>query len=361
MNNKKYFKLFANCIPVKGANRSVICDLQRRSIRFIPNLLFDIINDNKNKSIDEIKANYDNEYDEGIDTYFSALVEEEFGLWCEDPQRFPDLNMEWDFPGIISNAIIDVSPDLALDFESIISSLNDLGCQSLEIRAYKDMPLNVLDEYLSHTLRSRLKSIYVYWKYNPQQSEMEISNILSKHKRIISIKFHSAVESKELNLKNEDGQDVHAYLVAREITSEACCGNIREEYFTLNNSTFTEAQNFNSCLNRKIAIDVKGNIKNCPSMKDAYGNIKEITLTEATKHKDFKKYWAINKDQIDICKVCEYRYICTDCRAYTEDPENVFSKPLKCGYDPFTNEWKKWSTNPLKKASIEKYKQTPVH
>ena len=90
-------------------------------------------------------------------------------------------------------------------------------------------------------------------------------------------------------------------------------------------------------------------------MKRSFGNIKNITLEEALSHPDFKKLWNINKDQIEVCKDCEFRYICTDCRAYLEDPENIYSKPLKCGYNPYTCEWEEWSTNPLKQKAIEYY------
>jgi hypothetical protein len=61
------------------------------------------------------------------------------------------------------------------------------------------------------------------------------------------------------------------------------------------------------------------------------------------------------KDQIEVCKDCEFRYICTGCRAYLEDPEDIHSKPLKCGYNPYTCEWEEWSTNPLKQKAIEHY------
>ena len=63
----------------------------------------------------------------------------------------------------------------------------------------------------------------------------------------------------------------------------------------------------------------------------------------------------IQKDQIAVCKDCEFRYICTDCRAYKEDPEDDYSKPLKCGYDPYTGVWSEWSTNPLKQKAIQYY------
>ncbi|MCR9102370.1 MAG: grasp-with-spasm system SPASM domain peptide maturase, partial [bacterium] len=120
-------------------------------------------------------------------------------------------------------------------------------------------------------------------------------------------------------------------------------------------NTFTESINHNSCLNRKISIDTEGNIKNCPSMKESYGNIKDTTLLEALEKPGFKKYWNITKDQISVCKDCEFRYICTDCRAYLEDPDDIYSKPLKCGYNPYTCEWEEWSTNPLKEKAINHY------
>lgn len=69
----------------------------------------------------------------------------------------------------------------------------------------------------------------------------------------------------------------------------------------------------------------------------------------------FKKYWNIKKDDMTKCKDCEFRYICTDCRAYLEDPDDIYSAPLKCGYDPYTGKWEKWSKNPLKQKAIEYY------
>jgi hypothetical protein len=33
----------------------------------------------------------------------------------------------------------------------------------------------------------------------------------------------------------------------------------------------------------------------------------------------------------------------------------MYSKPLKCGYNPYTCEWEEWSTNPLKQKAIDYY------
>jgi SPASM domain peptide maturase of grasp-with-spasm system len=133
------------------------------------------------------------------------------------------------------------------------------------------------------------------------------------------------------------------------------CGKILPKNFvpTFEFMNFSRIQN--SCLSHKISIDAQGNIKNCPSMAQSFGNIKDTTLQEALDHPDFKKYWNVTKDQVQVCKDCEFRYICTDCRAYLENPEDMYSKPLKCGYDPYTGVWEEWSTNPLKQRAIDYY------
>ena len=102
---------------------------------------------------------------------------------------------------------------------------------------------------------------------------------------------------------------------------------------------FYESQCHNTCLNRKVCIDAEGNIKNCPAMAKSYGNIRDTTLEEAINKPGFKDLWFICKDQIDVCKDCEFRYMCTDCRAFIKDPENIYSQPAKCTYNPYICLW----------------------
>jgi len=40
-----------------------------------------------------------------------------------------------------------------------------------------------------------------------------------------------------------------------------------------------------------------------------------------------------------VCKDCEFRYVCTDCRAYRADAEDLYSKRARCSYDPYTATW----------------------
>lgn len=138
------------------------------------------------------------------------------------------------------------------------------------------------------------------------------------------------------------------------------CGKVDMKYFNTNLPKIMEAINHNSCLYKKIGIDRNGNIKNCPLMQESFGNIYSVSLENVLKKKNFKKYWNLTKDYVEVCKDCEFRYICTDCRAYTERTHINkagldTSKPLKCGYDPYTCQWEDWSKNPLKQKAIQCY------
>ena len=74
-------------------------------------------------------------------------------------------------------------------------------------------------------------------------------------------------------------------------------------------------------------------------MESIYGNILQDKLLKIVDSSKFKKLWGLKKDKIHVCMDCEYRYACTDCRAFIEDPEDILSKPLKCGYNPYTGKW----------------------
>ena len=44
-------------------------------------------------------------------------------------------------------------------------------------------------------------------------------------------------------------------------------------------------------------------------------------------------------DKIIVCKDCEFRYICTDCRIFIKDNNNIYSQPLHCNYNPYIAKW----------------------
>lgn len=350
--NKKV-QLYSNCIPVKGVTRSIICDLQLQTIHYIPNSLYELIEEHFGKTSDAIKKAYNNEYDEIIDEYLAYLDAKNCIFFTDHPDCFPPMNLQWDYPYQISNAIIDRNALSSYNIFSVLAQLDHLNCKHIQFRFYDIVERDTVIKILGflNEMESIISSVELYLHDTYWIQKEDFKDFFKENLRVSQICIHKATESKIIEVYS----DKHIIYTDKKIASEIHCGIISPDYFTINLKTFTESQHHNSCLNRKIAVDRNGSIKNCPSMIKDYGNIKSTTLAEVLQNENFTTLWNITKDQIDTCKSCEFRYICTDCRAYTENSNKINSKPLKCGYNPETNIWEDWSKNTLKQTTIHTY------
>lgn len=336
---------------------SLISDIQLGKIHHIPNDCGEILMYLKKKSIEECYNYYGIDNKETIDEYLDFFRSIKIGFIDDKLHKeLSKINFQWDSYSDITNCIIEYNSRINYDY--LLSSLEELNIDAIEIRFYKHIPFDELSSFLDKFENSKFQSIEILIQYSSfQEIENEIDNFVKKHPRLSKI-FVSDCAEKKISKFFEDSVTIS--FIDKNINSCLSCGNTDIKYFKLNMYLFCESLKYNSCLNRKLAIDMNGNIKNCPSMPQNFGNINSDTLKEVFNHSDFKKYWNISKDQIEVCKDCEFRYICTDCRAYTErthinDKGLDTSKPLKCGYDPYTNIWDEWSTNPLKQKAINHY------
>lgn len=351
-----YYKLFSNCVIVKGASRSTICDLQRNKFHLIPNSLVALFDNDNVFDITKIKKTFSKEDMSIIKEYLDFLKENDFIFSCKKSEirNFPLLPLEFDYPSIISNVIVDYDQNSLHKINDIITKiLIPTRCRHIQVRSYDEQSFDFIKDIVFHVNESFIKSIELIIKYSEKINLKELCAWTLNNRKIKSIVIHSCDENKMIQTENY-GFGIVAK-VKQEIHSETHCGIINHNYFNSEIISFSERIAHNSCLNRKLSIDRKGNIKNCPSMKEVFGNISTIEIENVLNNQNFKKYWDISKDKIETCKVCEFRQVCTDCRAYLEDPENLYSKPLKCGYNPFTNEWENWSENQIKKDIFKQY------
>lgn len=348
--NNNYFRLFPCVLACAGSKKTLLADTQRHEIFSIPNHFMPLIERLNTLSLDETLLLATNEEARSINQIIDFFLRNELGFYCDNPESFPPLNNFWDYPGVISNAILEFSSQSIYEIEDVILQLQQCGCKFLELRFYYKIGTTDLFTILQLLDGTIFRNIDIVAPYSIlEDKEPEI--IFNTFQRLSHLILFSAQknEFKEINQKH------YITYHSGKIESNIHCGVVNPVYFNSTLELYMESQKFNSCLNRKISIDVEGNIKNCPSMSQSFGNIRDITLQEALNHPDFKKYWNVTKDQIEVCKDCEFRYICTDCRAYIENPEVMHSKPLKCGYNPYTAEWEEWSTNPLKQKAIDYY------
>lgn len=349
INNSLEFKLFPSCIPVKGSYKSIIIDLNRNCFYVIPNTLYDLLLNFNNHSISEVYAKHSSSK-KVLNEYFSFLLEKELITFTEGIYLAP-INNKFETPKEIENSIIDLEQDslLRFDYKEVFKSLDNLRCHSIQFRFYYKPTVENLNTLFDGLNGSVIRSIELLLPFSNTLYKRR-KEIAKLNPRLTNVLFYNSPE-----FKIEQYGTLIISKVIDDFPTKKCCGTFSPNFFSIGVDSYNEALKYNTCLNKKISVDADGKIKNCPSFNQYYGNINETKIEDVLIKQSFKKLWNINKDNIKICKDCEYRYICTDCRAYISDPKNIYSKPLKCGYDPYTGKWSEWSTNPLNKKAINYY------
>ncbi len=330
MKNNLIYKLYSCCIPAKGYKQSIICDIQRNNSWLIPNSVCDFLIENNEFSSKTINI----KFLENTHEIICFLIDNEIVFNCKksETENFIPIDLSWRSPNLISSCIIDLKSNAILNH--VFEELNKIGCNKLQFRFYSKITINELITYLKQLKRLHIKSFELLIPYS-ENMQIDVLQTIPLSFPILS---NITVYSSPMNSFYFNNNC--SFIYTKEIVkSQNSCGVIEKEYFSCNMGLFTESQLHNTCLNRKICIDADGEIKNCPSMKQSYGNIKDTTLREAMEKPGFKDLWFICKDKIDVCKDCEFRYMCTDCLTFIKDPENIYSQPAKCPYNPYIAKW----------------------
>lgn len=360
-NKDAFLNLYPNCSITLGNQRALLQNNATKRIDLIPLELASIIADASKLKIADIYEQHEVTEYPVIDSYLDFLAANGYAFISDADtfvNHYKEVSVCWDMPFAFTNGIIDYNGTRKNEFVKAALELTDLGCHTLQLRFLNKETNEVIISFLDSVYTSKkLSGISVVIDF--KTSGFELNEMLDD----LVLKYPVISEIIQYNTYSEQfyENDRLRFRVLK-ITSEIgqhSCGVIDPFYFSANIQHYTESLHHNTCLNRKIAIDAEGNIKNCPSMKEHYGNIRDTTLAEAISKPGFKKYWNITKDQVSKCKDCEFRHVCTDCRAYLDEPDDIYSAPLKCGYNPYTCEWEEWSTNPLKQSGIMHY-QMPV-
>lgn len=329
INKKSYFQLFANCVPVKGYLFSLIYDLQRFELIKIPNDFLEILLLVDDLGIEEIKKHYNNDEDEGIEAILNYFVDSEIGFYTNQPNLFPKLNTNWYFPGEISNAVLEIKNKGHYNILDVISQLELLNCKAIQFRQINEFNEEILNKISERLKFSSIEYVEIYLNEdntNEFYSKLENKQIDNKH--IAKFKVFNSKKK----IKSDFFQYSEKYLGSDNLNEKFSVDN-----FAINIKSFTESLSFNLGLNKKIAIDHKGNIKNHISHKKAYGNILNISLRETLEKSNIKKNWKINNDKIEFCKDCPYRYCCTSNSELIEKNNKTY-KQKYCNFNPYEDE-----------------------
>jgi len=311
--------LASNCKIITGHLKSILIDLQNQELLELSDWQFKLLKDISKLNKDEfIKKEID---------FINSLIKKDVILKVpkQTLKYFKELNNEFENDSIINNSIVRINNSIVYYQDKLISNLNSVGCKFIEIRILDIMEKDILFEFLSRFKFTTIQSIDVFIPFNLNFTQCELINLQNKIFELRWIFIYSTPKNK-LNNYN-DKKLVNTLYLSHDINSKNC-GVISSFYFAINIAMYTESLNNNTCLNCKISVDENGVVTNCPSIKENLGNLQFENLNEILLKKKTKKYWNITKDMINVCKDCEFRHICTDCRAFLEDQKDIYSKPF---------------------------------
>lgn len=336
------FKLFTSIKITEGYKRDLLLDLERETVQLIPKELTQLL-----KSLPTKTTFTDVEQQTLFELFKKEIV---FESEASQLDLFPTLSDEWDYPALITNAVVFISETTLHYLNYLCIELVNNGCFHVQFILDKIYTENDLQKLLTTINNSDLLGVGFILNFYPNPHYLTfLESILTIP--IVNddiVVFNCSDET--LKSKHQQGFSFRDGLY-----HPNKCGAICKANFSISQSFYTESLHHNTCLNRKVTIDTDGNIRNCPSLATTFGNVKNNSLKESVSQSNFQKLWHIKKENIAVCKDCEFRNICTDCRAFNEEPDNIYSKPLKCGYNPYTNHWDEWSTHPMKQEAMRFY------
>lgn len=360
----KYVFLFPDCVPVEGAAASAIYDLTRGRISTFQSEYFPFFELFRRHRLGELLDTLSEDDRPSFLELLQYLLANEYACMMDDPGAFPEIPSSWDAPCVIQDAIIDIDARHH-DYGKIVSELDALGCQHLQVRCYSRhfgaSDLAALARLCHGTSIQTLQAILVH---EPELSHDDYAEVVTNNRIVSDLVVHSADADRRI-VVDRGARGSSAAFTAVEIRfttkvlgSHLECGTITtRELLAPSTPTFNELRHFNGCLNRKLSVDASGHVRNCPAMGTSFGHHAEVSLAEVAAHAGFQRAWRAKKDEIQVCRDCPYRYACTDCRAFLEHPDVEDAKPLKCGYDPYSDSWTDWMARPQATATVEEYRR----
>jgi SPASM domain peptide maturase of grasp-with-spasm system len=335
MKSKIWFKFFQNCQLILGINTSLIYDLERSTYYQIPSTFAKILYDLKNQDIETYIKEQKLDKNE-IYNFINQFIKEELGFLTKTPKQFPDLNLDWDSPHKISNAVIEISNKSKFSISSIINQLTNLKCQAVQFRIINKTSINELNALLGKLSKSTIRCVEIFFPFNEKIKDTELTELLTSfpHIRLVYIYNSTKNYTRECSDSFLNKKIIYSENLKESLSKE----KITNDTFIYNIPSFCEANNYNLGLNRKICICANGDIKNYLSHNNIFGNVNSDKLFTVINRDSFKEKWFITNDKIEKCKDCQFRYACLS-NSDIIKKKNKFYKTLDCGYNPYENKW----------------------
>lgn len=317
----KVFKLFSDIIITEGYSRAIIQDYHRHKTHLIPLNLSQLIQKyNSIIKVDYLMQLLQDDKNQLYKEYFEFLVENDLIFSVEEKNKnlYPPISLKYDVPFHIDSLTILISKRNHYDiYASFKNGLFD-NIYCISILFCDDISSLEMDELINIIISTETRYLHVVHNSAANQSDILREN---KNPLIAEIPVDFSVDSSIFsNNKYREFPFFH------------------NEFYL-----YVETLRFNSYFHKRIYIDDKGYLRNTPETPNTGIHINDISscneLFDLVDSRKFSKYGYIPKCKIEVCRCCEYRYMCVDNRIPIKEGKR-WAYTDSCTYNPYICLWK---------------------
>lgn len=293
------FALYSDKIPVKGRERSAICDLERKRYTYIPNALHEILTRFSDKTVEEVGRIYQDP--EQIRSYFRFLEKEGVGFFTKEPERFPRIPLEWHRPERILVAELQIADRLEDHHLKALDELERMQCKHVEITALDPISTEEIEGLFFLFSGSAFRTFDLLLPFEASHPIDRTLELKRKTPEFNILVFYEAPKS----IKNSE-----EHLFWTPLSLKKLKGREHPPFqrLIINKEFFLESLHHNPYYNRKVCIDEKGNVKNAIEHERSFGRIGEQKLEEIIEKEEFQELWFASNDKVEEVKDWELRY-----------------------------------------------------
>lgn len=221
--------------------------------------------------------------------------------------------------------------------------------QPVSMEQFRNQWLEVLEvelnfEYLENVYQLAENSLadFLFFRVSGQEDlERMVADVhLRRDNGTFSLRQICLVVDFDFEWKDlpEDPSGFLAIVRADEIASRRC---IALQNLKAGQEIIIQSLESNVFFEGRLYIDAAGYIK-----PHAESSERRFHITDcANKHKELvaddelTRNWKVTKDQIQGCKLCEYRNICIDADSLVRQADGSFRRSKPCAYDPVAGSW----------------------
>lgn len=182
--NKLWFKLFSNCVIVKGEKESLIYDLGEIQIILF---LISWLRFWKNYSLYLFRSTKRNQKWNRCWSIRETVCRWRDSFSDNNSRIISNLNLVWESPHSITNAILEIKKNSKFKISNVFKQLEEIGCQAIQLRIKFTIKLETITRYLAFLNNTRINCIDLLIPFDPKITLEELNNLIVKFPRIRAI------------------------------------------------------------------------------------------------------------------------------------------------------------------------------